>query len=818
MGSSNKKRRPRDADRRADTAGGASWIPADVAGCAAPPASSKSKKYAGSPDEGSEQSDAYDDSDEDSEIENKGPRYASARKSASGKKRATAGAESSTWGFFGRATGSSVTDGQTTSRRKQRAGSEADDTMIVPSTSRREKDKRSRRSGSSSASGARAIVLAQGGKIVHAIEFLIRSVIKMAPRTSHGWGLLVLSVLMMVYAVDFFFVLNSSSTSLHTDAPAKKVIASQVEADALTQELIQKGGGDGSAGGSAGSSSYAGMFSSDSDKKDTKGVAANAGAAGGGGGGGGGSGGQSEPLESRQATPSSAAAPLPPGPPAGADAHLHAASVPSSEPAPLLRVKDMLDAVYDSSRHPLNRQRTDLQVPGDAGPLPRVEVKQYYERLVDAYLEPYRREGISRRMFFDILKRKTYSMTPAGANKGVVCIFVQIIDGRVYVLDPHKAIETAKSFVQSRIRQVLWLISHLVAKGNVENTEFLLSSHDCVQTASAPHTYRGPTHIESSPVFTIVACNFSDNIPFPLWEGKDDRGGGFLTWDQEMEHFARDQIPWDQKKPQAVFRGGFRPSMYFQNKSHADLECDHVGRVRLVKLATENPTLLDASVGGTCGGQHYKLDRIAPEKQHEYRYVVYAEGNCFWADRLNRDLFGPSVVVKQETPCGQFYEPLLQPYGHYLPTDFFFTDLVDRIRESNAHDHSAQTRRIAQAANDFARNFLSLDGIELYVQTLLAKYTQLLKEKPTSSSIEKGAVDQTITARPQGKRVKRGVHVVICGKLWVSLNAQGDRRYPERLTWRVRVGPKANRTEWKPLHGVAMKVRQNNRIRHAAQR
>lgn len=62
-----------------------------------------------------------------------------------------------------------------------------------------------------------------------------------------------------------------------------------------------------------------------------------------------------------------------------------------------------------------------------------------------------------------------------------------------------------------------------------------------------------------------------------------------------------------------------------------------------------------------------------------FKFVLYAEGNCFWADRMNRQLFGPSAILKQETPCGQFYEPLLEPMSHYIPVDFFFNDLLDRI-------------------------------------------------------------------------------------------------------------------------------------------
>lgn len=63
---------------------------------------------------------------------------------------------------------------------------------------------------------------------------------------------------------------------------------------------------------------------------------------------------------------------------------------------------------------------------------------------------------------------------------------------------------------------------------------FQVSVHDCVQTASMTHAYRGPKHYESRPVFTIVGCNFSDNIPIPLWPSNIENGGGYSSWDDTV--------------------------------------------------------------------------------------------------------------------------------------------------------------------------------------------------------------------------------------------------------------------------------------------
>lgn len=399
----------------------------------------------------------------------------------------------------------------------------------------------------------------------------------------------------------------------------------------------------------------------------------------------------------------------------------------SGPPAPEERIK-----------HPMNRNIPELFVPANTGPLQIEVVKSYYRQLAKSYLSTFR-NGIYRQLYFDILRRRTYALTPPGANKGIQSMLFQIIGGRVYLMDPYEVPRNSKPFYRTRINEVIWLLSKLATEGRLRNTEFLMSIHDCVQTVNQPHSYRGAHYQESNPSFTIVSCNFSNNIPFPMWEGSRNRDSGFSSWDAQMHAYAHDDVLWERKVSKAVFRGGNRPSMYFRNKSDADLHCNEVGRTRLLHLYKLEPTLLDVSIGGTCGGMRSVLDRLEPRDHHKFKYILYAEGNCMWADRTRQQLFGPSMLIKQETPCGQFFEPLLKPFTHYLPTDFFFTDTMNRIRW--AKDHDDEARAIVRNANEFANNFLSLRGIEAYVEALLEEYTALLVEPDIK--LETGAIDVT---------------------------------------------------------------------------
>lgn len=378
-----------------------------------------------------------------------------------------------------------------------------------------------------------------------------------------------------------------------------------------------------------------------------------------------------------------------------------------------------------------------LMVGANIGTLTIDAVKSQYRRLAQHYLSTFS-GGIYRHLFFEVLRRRTYSMTPPGANKGIQCILFQIINKKVYMMDPYEVPRNSKPFYRTRINEVIWILSRLAEQGRIRDTEFLMAIHDCVQTVNKPHTYRGAHHQESNPTFTIVSCNFSNNIPFPMWEGSG-RDGGFVGWDEYTRAYASDATGWDEKRDIAVFRGSNRPSMYFRNKEDAEQHCDDVGRLRLMHLSRTNPGYFDVSVGGQCGGKRYMLRRMSPGEHHNFKYILYVEGNCMWADRLRHQVFGPSVILKQETPCRQFFEPLISPMTHYIPTDFFLTDTVRQIEWARANDEKVQ--QIVRNANEFAANFLSLNGIEAYVEVLLDEYTKLLVEPDIK--LENGAVEVT---------------------------------------------------------------------------
>ena len=69
----------------------------------------------------------------------------------------------------------------------------------------------------------------------------------------------------------------------------------------------------------------------------------------------------------------------------------------------------------------------------------------------------------------------------------------------------------------------------------------------------------------------------------------------------------------------------------------------------------------------------------------------YVAGNGGWADRLRHLLLSGAVVLKQETGVGEWWEPLLKPWRHFVPVSSTLHNLsaavswVRRSREGATH-------------------------------------------------------------------------------------------------------------------------------------
>jgi hypothetical protein len=166
----------------------------------------------------------------------------------------------------------------------------------------------------------------------------------------------------------------------------------------------------------------------------------------------------------------------------------------------------------------------------------------------------------------------------------------------------------------------------------------------------------------------------------------------------------------------------------------AERECE----LELQRSGASFEPLLDVQLTGRCGGRTYSSDSLSMEQQSSYRYTVHAEGNGFWADRLAILLFGSSAVIKQLTPCGMFFEPLLRAYKHFIPVDYEFKDVVRQVEWARAND--AAVRQIVEEARSFAGDYLTVAGISAYTEEVLREYTRRLDKEARVIHIHPHAV------------------------------------------------------------------------------
>jgi len=407
-------------------------------------------------------------------------------------------------------------------------------------------------------------------------------------------------------------------------------------------------------------------------------------------------------------------------------AHRGNADAGSSLEPPPPRDADMMAAI-----EPLMRSRQPF------GALPRnASVGLAYAALAKVYTAPFRAfGGIPRALFMDVLERGE------GVGYCATCFLVQVKTNTIYVYDPRGVRNRMSPFHALRMREVLLWTKLALRRGRIGDTEFVVSVTDTVASTRCAHPYRLATpEAAPRPIFTIVHCNVSDNIPFPMFTGDllrrafpaefwTDRGGRVSRWDAKMAAHATSaaDVPWVAKQPRAVFRGVVRVSAAAANASAFHATCGTLGRPALAARSAGRPHLFDVQIEGVCGRTTHTARRLTAHQQSAYRYGVYVEGNGFWADRLVLQLFGASATFYQLTPCGLFFEPLLRPYVHVIPVDYHFRDLERQVVWARHHDAAA--RRVAVQGRAFASEYLSTAGIRSYAEAILLEYTKLLHDR-----------------------------------------------------------------------------------------
>ena len=124
-----------------------------------------------------------------------------------------------------------------------------------------------------------------------------------------------------------------------------------------------------------------------------------------------------------------------------------------------------------------------------------------------------------------------------------------------------------------------------------------------------------------------------------------------------------------------------------------------------------------------------------------------------------------SVLVSQSSPVYAYWDPLLQPWVHYVPYGRWFDDLPDVVRRLQSDDALAE--RIMRAGRDFHAQYTSREAAMEYTALLFDKYSQLLAEAVTGDDVGAVSCGSGLRAGPMG-----------CDRGWKEYDGK-DIQYPE---------------------------------------
>lgn len=192
---------------------------------------------------------------------------------------------------------------------------------------------------------------------------------------------------------------------------------------------------------------------------------------------------------------------------------------------------------------------------------------------------------------------------------------------------------------------------------------------------------------------------------------------------------AKQKYPWEQKNPKCFWRGastgGFLTSSNWTSYP----------RCQLVILSSQFPQIIDArfatlvqctpETAAFIKSQGLLSARVAQGDHLKYKYLIDVDGNACTFERLFWLLLSNSVTFKQNSSNIQWYYEGLEPYRHYIPVKTDLSDLLHQIEWARQHDSEA--RAIADRAQEFVKNNLSIEDVYLYLYHLFNRYASLQK-------------------------------------------------------------------------------------------
>ena len=228
-----------------------------------------------------------------------------------------------------------------------------------------------------------------------------------------------------------------------------------------------------------------------------------------------------------------------------------------------------------------------------------------------------------------------------------------------------------------------------------------------------------------------VSADYAD-IPIPTWEDWSRIG------QQEGKYFTKcsgdyntPYIPWNEKVPTAVFRGGstgcgvtIQTNPRLKAAFLSSITSPDKDGIPLLDAGITNWNLRPRKIKGEKYLSTIEVDSLpfglvkylSQEEQARYKYKLCLDGHVT-AFRLSVDLGSGSVVLLPKSKWSIWYMKFLKPYEHYIPIKEDLSDLIDKIRWCKENDNKCLT--IVRNAKIFYDTHLSKNGILDYIQKTL---------------------------------------------------------------------------------------------------
>ncbi len=186
---------------------------------------------------------------------------------------------------------------------------------------------------------------------------------------------------------------------------------------------------------------------------------------------------------------------------------------------------------------------------------------------------------------------------------------------------------------------------------------------------------------------------------------------------------------WARKKNRLMWRGSTAQGSLDGELMRAD-NVHRFSRVILCKLSQQYPRLIDAKFTFFAQGgenipslQAYSSEMVSFEKQIQYKYHIYVDGNVSPYTGSGWKFFINSLIFKPDSPWTQWYYDALKPFEHYVPVKMDLEDLVEKVQWAISHDVEAS--RIAKNCRNFALSHITLPDNLLYLYYIIYRYSNL---------------------------------------------------------------------------------------------